>query len=82
MENNLIIGCNYHTTWQSNPAMRFVLKAVDGNKATLMTRRTNKEFTCLTKDLIFVDTPYNRDKRLGILIEMKKLNDGRIRNEI
>ena len=24
----IVIGCNYHTTWQSNKSMRFVLSEV------------------------------------------------------
>ena len=29
------IGCNYHTTWQSDKSMRFVLVEVNGDKAKL-----------------------------------------------
>jgi hypothetical protein len=58
----LVIGCNYHTTWQSNKAMRFVLAEIKGNKARLKTRRTNKDFWTPISDLIFIDTPYNHSK--------------------
>lgn len=44
MDNPIIIGCNYHTTWQSHKAMRFVLAEIKGDKARLYTRRTKKIF--------------------------------------
>lgn len=59
MENKLIIGCNYHTTWQSHPAMRFVLVEIKGDKARLRTRASKKDFWTDVKDLIFIDTNYN-----------------------
>lgn len=64
----LIVGCNYHTTWQSNKAMRFVLVKVEGGKATLKTRTTGKEFTTNVSDLIFIQTKHNKEKgkRLNI----------------
>lgn len=58
-DNPLIIGCNYHTKWQSHPAMRFVLKEVKGNKAVLYTRRTRKEFSTNIEDLIFIKSHTN-----------------------
>lgn len=62
MEQQLIIGCNYHTTWQSHSAMRFVLVEVKGDKARLKTRASKKDFWTDVKDLIFIDTNYNRNK--------------------
>jgi len=62
MENELIIGCNYHTTWQSHPAMRFVLIEVKGDKARLKTRASKKDFWTDVKDLIFINTDYNKNK--------------------
>ena len=60
---NLQIGCNYHTTWQSNKAMRFVLVALLGNdKAVLQTRVTNKRFTTKVSDLIFIESEHNKKK--------------------
>lgn len=56
------IGCNYHTKWQSNRQMRFILKEIDGDKALLATRKTNKCFWCDIKDLIFIETNYNNSK--------------------
>ena len=70
MENNLIIGCNYHTTWQSHSAMRFVLVEIKGDKARLRTRASKKDFWTDVKDLIFIDTNYNRNKG-------KRLSDNR-----
>ena len=59
---DLVIGCNYHTTWQSHPAMRFVLVEVKDDKARLKTRTSRKDFWTDVKDLIFIDTNYNRNK--------------------
>ena len=39
MENKLIVGCNYHTTWQSHSAMRFVLVEIKSDKARLKTKK-------------------------------------------
>lgn len=60
----LVVGCNYHTTWQSHRAMRFVLVEIDyvRNRAKLETRRTNKSFWTDIKDLIFIDTEHNQRK--------------------
>ena len=59
----LQIGCNYHTKWQSNKGMRFVLVALLGNdKAVLQTRCTNKRFTTKVSDLIFIETEHNKKK--------------------
>lgn len=63
----LIIGCNYHTKWQSNKSMRFVLKEIQGDKVRLITRRTNKNFWTKASDLIFIETDHNKDKAKKIL---------------
>lgn len=69
-ENNtipLIVGCNYHTTWQSDKAMRFILKGFDKRSATLTTRTTGKEFKTSIEDLVFINTWYNIKKAKDIL---------------
>ena len=62
----LVVGCNYHTTWQSHRAMRFVLVEVKENMAKLETRRTHKSFWTKTDDLIFIKTDYNKRKKNNI----------------
>lgn len=62
MEDSLIIGCNYHTKWQSNHRMRFVLVEVKEGKARLETRRTKKSFWTDVEDLIFIKSDYNKNK--------------------
>lgn len=63
MENTkIVIGCNYHTTWQKDPRMRFVLAEVKDNRAKLKTRRTRREFWTDLKDLIFIETNHNKNK--------------------
>jgi len=42
--------------------MRFVLKEINGDKARLITRRTHKDFWTDIKDLIFIETSYNKEK--------------------
>lgn len=58
----IVVGCNYHTTWQSDKGMRFVLVEVKGDRARLKTRRTHKNFWTNVKDLIFIETKHNKDK--------------------
>ncbi len=58
----LVIGCNYHTTWQSDSRMRFVLISVSGTKAKLSTRRTQRTFETNVSDLIFIKSDYNKNK--------------------
>jgi len=60
----LILGCNYHTTWQSKPAMRFVLKKIsfEGDEAFLVTRTTGKSFWTPVSDLIFIESVHNLKK--------------------
>lgn len=65
----LIIGCNYHTTWQSHKNMRFVLTGLNDKYAELMTRRTGKQFWTDKNDLIFIKTSTNINKSKKILKE-------------
>lgn len=58
----IVIGCNYHTKWQSHKAMRFILKEVKGDQAKLATRTTNKVFWTNVNDLIFIETKHNKSK--------------------
>ena len=60
----LVVGCNYHTTWQKHPAMRFVLKEIDGKRARLVTRETKKDFWTNVEDLIFIETRHNKQKAI------------------
>jgi len=53
MGDKIVIGCNYHTKWQSNKSMRFVLLEVNGDKALLGTRTTKKKFWTNMSDLVF-----------------------------
>ena len=62
----LIIGCNYHTTWQSAKGMRFVLVELKGDRARLQTRNTNKDFWTNTKDLIFITSRHNLKKAIKL----------------
>lgn len=63
---SLVIGCNYHTTWQSVKSMRFVLVELKGDKARLQTRNTGKDFWTNTKDLIFITTHHNLQKAVKL----------------
>lgn len=65
----IVLGCNYHTTWQSNKSMRFVLKSVNmaNNTAVMITRRTKKEFTTNINDLVFINSFKNQDKAYRLL---------------
>lgn len=65
-EQSIVVGCNYHTKWQSHKAMRFVLVNVEGEVATLKTRTTNKRFTTNVNDLIFIMSSHNIYKALRI----------------
>ena len=58
----IVVGCNYHTTWQSHKAMRFVLIEVNGDKARLTSRNTKKTFWTDVKDLIFITSQHNIQK--------------------
>jgi hypothetical protein len=70
---DLVIGCNYHTKWQSDRAMRFILKEIKGDKARLATRVSKKDFWTNVEDLIFIETEHNRNKA-------KRLTDGKRKN--
>jgi hypothetical protein len=63
----IIIGCNYHTTWQSHRAMRFVLCEFKGDRARLKTRETERDFWTNISDLIFITTNHNMYKALNKL---------------
>lgn len=63
----LIEGCNYHTTWQSHCAMRFVLDTVSGDNVLLRTRTTAKIFNAKADDLIYIITKHNNDKAKRII---------------
>jgi len=67
----IVIGCNYHTTWQTNRRMRFVLTDVKGNKARLQTRISGKDFWTNLKDLIFIETNYNKQKAKELRSDIK-----------
>ena len=58
----LQLGCNYHTTWQAAPSMRFVLAELKGDKARLTTRTTGKSFWTNISDLIFIESKHNKYK--------------------
>jgi hypothetical protein len=70
----LVIGCNYHTKWQSNRAMRFILKEIKGDKARLATRVSKKDFWTNVEDLIFIETEHNRNKAKRLTDEKRKNN--------
>lgn len=69
----LQIGCNYHTTWQSHKAMRFVLKEIKGDKARLVTRNSKKNFWTNISDLIFIETRHNTNKYKNLSNETNNL---------
>lgn len=69
-ESTIVVGCNYHTKWQKNPAMRFVLKEIKKDKARLITRKTGRDFWTNIADLIFIMSKHNIDKAK---INMNKL---------
>ena len=58
----VIVGCNYHTSWQSDSRMRFVLSEVKGEKARLTTRNSRKNFWTNVDDLVWIDTRHNNKK--------------------
>ncbi len=62
MTTRLVIGCNYHTTWQKYAGMRFVLTGINGTKAKMKTRKTNRRFETNISDLIFIETEHNINK--------------------
>lgn len=70
MENKLVIGCNYHTKWQSDKRMRFILAEIKGDKARLKTRNTRKDFWTNVSDLIFITTNHNKQKANQLINEI------------
>lgn len=66
----IVIGCNYHTTWQSDSRMRFVLAGVEGRKAVLKTRVSKKRFKTNLDDLIFITSHHNITKAKGLRIDL------------
>ena len=72
MEQKLIVGCNYHTTWQSHSAMRFVLIEIKGDKARLKTRASKKDFWTDVKDLIFIRD--NKNTQLNFVDFSNRMN--------
>lgn len=61
-ENPIVVGCNYHTTWQSHRNMRFILESVDGENAILTTRTSRNHIPCKVSDLIFIQSKHNTNK--------------------
>lgn len=66
-DQDIVVGCNYHTNWQKHPAMRFVLSEVKGDKARLTTRGTRKDFWTDVDSLIFIKSKHNKRKANKIL---------------
>jgi hypothetical protein len=69
----IVVGCNYHTSWQNNPSMRFVLLEIYGNKARLATRTTRKDFWTNVDDLIFIQSKHNERKGKRLMKQDKKI---------
>lgn len=63
----IVVGCNYHTTWQKDKAMRFVLAEVNGARVKLKTRRTRKSFWTDIDALIFIETERNKQKAARLI---------------
>jgi len=69
----LIIGCAYHTVWQSNKGYQFILAEVKGEKALLRTKNIKKEpFWTNASDLIFINTPHDLHKAKQLTAERHK----------
>jgi len=66
-EKSIVVGCNYHTAWQSDKAMRFVLKEVRGDQARLGTRRTKTNFWTDVSSIIFIMSAHNIRKAKEIM---------------
>jgi hypothetical protein len=71
----IVVGCNYHTKWQSKKGMRFVLVEVKGDKARLQTRNSRKDFWTNLSDLIFIETDYNIAKAKVLTAPDSKIPD-------
>lgn len=63
----IVLGCNYHTTWQSKKKMRFVLDDVKGKEALLFTRVSKRRFKTNVDDLIFISSGHNIRKAKDLL---------------
>lgn len=70
-----ILDCRYHTTWQSEPSMSWLLRDIKGKRALLEADRKKKTDTARQKrfwtdvdSLIWCNTPINnaRAKRFEI----------------
>lgn len=61
-DNLIVVGCNYHTTWQSKRGMRFILDNVIGKKGKLITRNTDASFWVNLNELIFIQSTHNYQK--------------------
>ena len=72
MGDKIVIGCNYHTKWQSNKSMRFVLLEVNGDEALLGTRTTKKKFWTNVSDLVFIESQHNVNKSLRMNEDIQK----------
>lgn len=71
----LVLGCNYHTVWQSHKQMRFVLESITNGTATLSTRTTKKEFITHIDSLIFITSNHNKRKAADYLgVNYRKIN--------
>lgn len=66
-EQSLIVGCNYHTTWQSNKRMRFTLKSVMGDKCILNSNNSGN-FESQTNSLRFIMSEHNKQKAVNIVL--------------
>ena len=74
----IVVGCNYHTTWQSNKGMRFILRAVRDKKAFLGTRTTGKYFPTNLDTLIFIRSEHNIRKANRLRPNLKIKSDDKI----
>lgn len=69
----LIIGCAYHTTWQSNKGYCFILSDIKDGKALLRTKNIKKQpFWTDVSSLIFIETPHNLHKAKSLTAERHK----------
>jgi hypothetical protein len=63
----LVLGCNYHLTWQREKKMRFVLDEISKGKATMITRMSKRRFFTNIDDLIFIGSVHNKRKAKEML---------------
>lgn len=69
-EKSIVVGCNYHTTWQQYPGMRFVLLDFKDNQALLYTRTTKKKFWTKLDNLKFIMSDHNINKAKRIIKQL------------